>query len=446
MAGKYKPYPAYKTSGVEWLGAIPTGWGAKKLGSLFDERREKVSDKDFAALSVTMNGIVPQLDSAAKTLDVDNRKLVKKGDFVINSRSDRKGSAGLSELDGSVSLISNVLIPREIDGQFIHHLLRSYPFQEEYYRFGKGIVADLWSTNFASMKNITLPVPTKLEQIQIAAFLDRETAKIDELIAKQQRLIELLEEKRQAVISHAVTRGLNPNVLMRPSGIDWLGDIPTHWGTPKLFNVSTRIGDGLHSTPIYQDGTSYYFINGNNLNDGQILTGENTKEVPKSEFNKHFIKLDKRSVLMSINGTIGKLAIYNDENIILGKSAAYINCAENLEPRFLLHFLSCDQSKKYYDLEITGTTIFNLSLNSIRQMKSCVPPLNEQREIVNFCDNQKVKFDLLLTKVQSAISLLKERRTALISATVTGKIDIRDWQPQQPNSTQQFEAMETIRA
>jgi type I restriction enzyme, S subunit len=238
MAGagqaKYRPYPAYKPSGVEWLGDIPEGWKTTRLKSLFDERREKVSDKDFQALSVTMKGIVPQLENAAKTDDGDNRKLVREGDFVINSRSDRKGSSGVSSLDGSVSLISTVLCPKGIAPEFVHHLFKSYNFQEEFYRFGKGIVADLWSTNFASMKNITVPVVPHPEQNKIAAFLDYETAKIDALIAKQQRLIALLEEKRQAVISHAVTKGLDPAAPLRPSGIDWLGDVPAHWEMKRV--------------------------------------------------------------------------------------------------------------------------------------------------------------------------------------------------------------------
>jgi len=186
-------YPKYKDSGVEWLGEVPEHWTLRRLGYCFDERREKVSDRDYPPLSVTKNGIVPQLETAAKTDDGDNRKRVCAGDFVINSRSDRKGSAGVADIDGSVSLICTVLAPRaEVLPAFVHHLLRSMPFQEEFYRFGKGIVADLWSTNYGEMRNILLAVPAIPEQSAIAAFLDRETAKIDALIAEQQRLIELL--------------------------------------------------------------------------------------------------------------------------------------------------------------------------------------------------------------------------------------------------------------
>ena len=154
MVSRYKSYPIYRDTGLEWLGELPKHWQIKRLGQFFKERREKVSDKDYSALSVTKQGIVPQLENAAKTDAGDNRKLVRKNDFVINSRSDRKGSSGVSEFEGSVSLISIVMKPRGINPQFAHHLLRSYPFQEEFYRYGKGIVADLWSTNSSEMKNI----------------------------------------------------------------------------------------------------------------------------------------------------------------------------------------------------------------------------------------------------------------------------------------------------
>ncbi len=223
-------YPKYQDSGVDWLGSVPAHWRVRRLGYFFDERREKVSDKDFAALSVTKNGIVPQLETAAKSDDTDNRKKVCAGDFVINGRSDRKGSSGAADVDGSVSLINIVLRPlTEIDIRFAHHLLRSVPFQEEFYRHGKGIVADLWSTSFSEMRNIALAMPTANEQSAIAAFLDRETAKIDALIAEQEKLVALLAEKRQATISHAVTKGLNPNPPKLRNAV-----VPAHAGIQRL--------------------------------------------------------------------------------------------------------------------------------------------------------------------------------------------------------------------
>lgn len=166
-------YPEHRVTGQGWLPCIPSHWNCQKLGSLFTERKVKVSDKEFIPLSVTKSGIVPQLANAAKTNDGDNRKLVFTGDFVINSRSDRKGSSGISLLDGSVSLINIVLIPRGVlTRRYIHYLMRSHAFIEEFYRNGRGIVADLWTTRYSEMKSIYLPVPPEKEQDQIAQYLE----------------------------------------------------------------------------------------------------------------------------------------------------------------------------------------------------------------------------------------------------------------------------------
>ena len=187
------------------LTGAPSGWPVKRLGQLFKERKLKVSDKDFVPLSVTMKGIVPQLDTAAKTDDGDNRKAVFEGDYVINSRSDRKGSGGVSQIRGSVSLISTVLQPKEIYRPFAHHLLRSTAFQEEFYRWGHGIVADLWTTRYSEMKNIRLAIPDLDTQKAIAAFLDRETARIDRLIEKKERQAQLVRERSSSLIEKSIT-------------------------------------------------------------------------------------------------------------------------------------------------------------------------------------------------------------------------------------------------
>ena len=207
-----KPYPEYKPTGLAWLPEIPKHWKSAKIRELFTERIQKASDKEFAPLSVSKGGIVPQIATVAKTDNGDNRKRVKVGDFVINSRSDRKGSSGISAYDGSVSLINIVLNPRaKENGRFLHYLLKSIPFTEEYYRNGRGIVADLWTTRYSEMKTISVPVPPADEQAQIVRYLDAMTAKINKLIRAKKRQIALLQEQKQAIINQAVTRGLDPN-------------------------------------------------------------------------------------------------------------------------------------------------------------------------------------------------------------------------------------------
>lgn len=214
----------YILNNPAWLGEIPSHWDRKKMGSLFTERKVKVSDKEYPPLSVAKIGVVPQLDTAVKTDAGDNRKLVCSGDFVINSRSDRKGSCGVSELDGSVSLINIVLTPRsQWNNRYVHYLLRSQPFAEEYYRNGRGIVADLWTTRYSEMKSILLPIPPRPEQDQIVRFLDWKVASINRLINIKKAEIKRLEELKLTRLFAIVTQGLNEKVELIDSGIEHIG-------------------------------------------------------------------------------------------------------------------------------------------------------------------------------------------------------------------------------
>ncbi len=195
-----------KSSSIEWIGDIPKHWEIKRINEAFDERSIKVSDKDFPPLSVTRNGVVPQLENVAKTMHNDGRKLVKCGDYVINSRSDRRGSSGLATQDGSVSVINIVLKPKKnFFGKYLHHLFRNYYFIEEFYRNGKGIAYDLWSTKYSLMRTISFPVPPLEEQIQIANYLDEKTQKIDTIIETIEKKIKVLKEFRKTLINDVVT-------------------------------------------------------------------------------------------------------------------------------------------------------------------------------------------------------------------------------------------------
>ncbi|HJD72924.1 MAG TPA: restriction endonuclease subunit S [Enterobacter roggenkampii] len=423
---KYKAYPEYKDSGVEWLGMVPSHWNIKRLGQFFEERRDKVSDKDYPPLSVTMQGIVPQIDTAAKTDAGDNRKLVLKNDFVINSRSDRKGSSGVSQLIGSVSLISIIMEPKRINPKFAHHLLRSYPFQEEFYRYGKGIVADLWSTNSSEMKNILIPELADDESNAIACFLDHETAKIDNLIEKQQQLIELLKEKRQAVISHAVTKGLNPDVPMKDSGVEWLGEVPEHWSL-KSFRYACLIyrgkfGHRPRNDPSLYDG-DYPFIQ-----TGDVARASKFIETYSQTLNEKGKAVSQLfpsgTLMMAIAANIGDTAI-------LGFEAYAPDSVVGFKPYQNLHleFLRYSFMAALPALEQTSTqsTQANLNIDRIGAVKAVFPPLEEQLDIIDYLDNMLCSYDSIEENANQAIQLLQERRTALISAAVTGKIDVRDW-------------------
>lgn len=201
------PSVPMKDSGVEWIGSIPEEWKIFTIGTLFSYRNEKVSDKVFPPLSVSQRGVVPQIETVAKTDSGDNRKKVLSGDFVINSRSDRKQSCGLSKLNGSVSLINIVLTIRNksILLDYTKWLLKNYGFADEFYRWGHGIVSDLWTTTWQEMKSILLPIPTIREQQQIADYLDDKCGKIDQLIAIKQQKIDKLQQYKKSLIYEYVT-------------------------------------------------------------------------------------------------------------------------------------------------------------------------------------------------------------------------------------------------
>ena len=425
-------YPKYKASGVEWLGDVPEHWDTRRLGFYFRERRQKVSDTDFEPLSVTMQGIVPRIDTAAKSDDGENRKQVCVGDFVINSRSDRKGSAGVSTLSGSVSLISTVLEPQDaVVGEFIHHLLRSVDFQEEYYRYGKGIVADLWSTNFSEMRNIRLAIPPVTEQTKIASFLDRETSKIDGLVGEQRRLMELLKEKRQAVISHAVTKGLNPHAPLKPSDIEWLGDVPEHWRVGKLgYACKLRGGFAFSAADFGADGV--VVVRMNNLKRGQLDLTEAAR-IPESCCNEA-VALAAGDLVWGMSGSTGETGSLGNYARVRAED---LPCQLNQRVgRFVVaksllnldFFENVIQTAYFYEqvmLLVTGTAQFNVSSEQVQSCLIALPTIDEQRAIADFLDRETAAMDALTAEAERGIELLQERRTALISAAVTGQIDVR---------------------
>jgi type I restriction enzyme, S subunit len=427
-------YEAYKDSGVEWLGDVPKQWETKRLGHFFDDRREKVSDQEFEPLSVTKNGVVPQLETAAKTDDNDNRKRVCAGDFVINGRSDRRGSAGISDRDGSVSLINIVLSPTsEIDLGFAHNLLRSVPFQEEFYRYGKGIVADLWSTNFSDMKNIVLAVPGRAEQTAIADFLDRETAKIDALVEEQQRLIALLKEKRHAAISHAVTKGLNPNAPMKDSGVEWLGEVPAHWAVVPLgYRYEVQLGRMLNEERATGENPHPYLrvfdVQWNSIN---------TEDLPTMDFPPEAqsrYRLQPGDLMVNEGGSyVGRSAIWRGEieecyyQKALHRLRSLDRSSDTAE--FLLYVMEMATKLEVFVAGGNQTTIDHLPAEQLREYRFVFPPHDEQLEIARELAGQLTDLDALLREAEAGITLLQERRSALISAAVMGKIDVRGLVP-----------------
>ena len=434
MMKSIKPYEKYKNSGIAWLGDIPESWEVVKLGSLFSERREKVSDTEFKPLSVTKNGIVPQLDNAAKTMHGDNRKKVCKGDFVINSRSDRKGSSGLAKEDGSVSVINIALKPRDINPKYSEYLLKNYFFKEEYYRFGRGIVADLWTTRYSEMKNMELPKTHSKEQEKIANFLDYKTAKIDRFIAKKKQLIKLLNEQKAGIINDAVTKGLNPNAKTKPSGIEWLGDIPAHWEVKKLKGICKAFGRigfrGYKTTDLVSRGEGAVTISTSNMK-YDFMTFEKCTYLSWDKYEESpEIKIFNDDIIMVKTGsTYGKVGIVKnlDEKATINPQLLVLK-EVGINPNYLYLLLKSNLVQTQVKTEVIGSTIPTISQTKILNFRLVVPPRSEIESILRSLEKETATINKTITTIEKEITLVQEYRTALIAEAVTGKIDVRDYE------------------
>ncbi|WP_228203028.1 restriction endonuclease subunit S [Acinetobacter baumannii] len=384
-----------------------------------------------APLSVTKHGIVPQLEHAAKSDNGDNRKLVRKGDYVINSRSDRKGSSGLADLDGSVSLINIVLTPfKTIHPKFSHYLLRSYLFQEEFYKYGHGIVADLWTTNYEDMRNIHLALPSVSEQTQISNFLEQETTRIDTLIAKQEKLIELLEEQRKSIISHAVTKGLNPNAPMKDSGVEWLGEVPNDWNLSRLDAVSKIVrGNSAFSKMDLLESGKYvalqygktYKVNEINESFGSYVNQEFFKKSQITEFGD--------IILISTSETLedlGHSCFYARHDVGLIGGEQFLLKPKNQNFGKYIYYATKAFSS-YLQRYATGLKVFRFNLDDLKKIYIPDISLVEQQKIAEFLDKETARIDISVLKQKSLIEKLKEYRASIISHAVTGKIDVREF-------------------
>lgn len=417
-------YEEYQETPALWIDFIPTNWKSRKVRELFIERRVKVSDKDYPALSVCKAGIVPQLSTAVKTDSGDNRKLVKKGDFVINSRSDRKGSSGISPYDGSVSLINISLKPiTEENPRFLHYLLRSSPFTEEYYRNGRGLVADLWTTRYDELRNIFLPIPSRQEQDKIVCFLDWKMTEIAHFVKEKRTEIKFLRELRSSLINNAVTRGINPNVLLKPSGQAWIEQIPEHWQmlySKKMFAL--RNGRALPSdeqlTASQKHGviSQAEFMSIENRRITVVMTGD--------DILKHVEAGDFVISMRSFQGGI-------EYSHVTGKiSSAYVMLIPNHELVYDRYFRWLLKSPSYIKA-LQGTSDLVRDGQALRYAnfaKVYLPqvPLDEQEAIADYLDEMCPKIDAMIDAIHAEIALVQELRIKTISDVVTGKVDVRD--------------------
>lgn len=418
-----------KDSGIPWIGKIPEHWEASKIGQLYDNRYVRVSDKDFEPLSVTMQGILPQLETAAKTDDGDNRKLVRKGDFAINSRSDRRGSCGISPQDGSVSLINLILAPRtSMNADYYNWLFHTTLFADEFYSWGHGIVADLWTTRWQEMKNIAIPVPPLAEQERIASYLDEKCGEIDELIDIEQQMISDLESYRQAVITEAVTHGLNPDVPVKETTSFWLPKIPAHWELHYLRGISKgfRKGNGITKEDLIPDGNiacvrygDLYTKYNHHISDIHCRTNVSKIQNPVyAAYGDIYFTCSGEDV-----DAIGKSAAYlSDEDCLIGGDLIIMKHSQN--PKFLGYSLDSIISQKQKSYGKSKLKVVHTSVKDLKNVAVAIPPLSEQKKIAEYLDAKCSEIDELIKVKQEKIETLKQYRQSLIFEAVTGKITI----------------------
>lgn len=417
-----------KDSGIPWIGQIPEHWNASKIGQLYDNRYERVSDRDYEPLSVTMQGILPQLETAAKTDDGDNRKLVRKGDFAINSRSDRRGSCGISPQDGSVSLINLILAPRtSMDAGYYNWLFHTSLFADEFYSWGHGIVADLWTTRWQEMKNIAIPVPPKEEQERIAVWLDAKCGEIDELVEVEQQMISDLEAYRQAVITEAVTHGLDPNTPTINSNNEWIGNVPKNWETipvQHFFEFRNGYTPSKSDSSFWTNGSIPWYRmedirkSGRRLKESiQYITPEAVKNGGMFEAGSYIMAMCTASIGEHAILIVDSLANQRFINLKVRKSLI-----ERIDRQYI-----------YYYMFILGrfcretaiiTTFPFADITQVRNFIVPTPPLSEQQAIAEYLDAKCAEIDNLIKIKQEKIETLKQYRQSLIFEAVTGKTAI----------------------
>ena len=406
-----------------WFGKTPNHWEIKRIGQLYRERKVKVSDKDYPPLSVTMKGIIPQMEHAAKTDAHDDRKLILKGDFVINSRSDRRGSCGISSFDGSCSLINTVLVPRKaMNPKYYNWFFHTIRFAEEFYRWGHGIVDDLWTTNYDEMKRIFLPVPTMEEQEKISVYLDVKCASIDEAINRHKSLIDKIENHKRGYIISSIM-GIRPNRKLKDSNIVWMPKIPNEW---EVIHFRFVFGERKHKNAGLIEKNlltlSYGKIKRKDINSNEGLlpaSFEGYNIVEKGDIVMRLLDLQNdwnslRTGLVTERGivTSAYVTLYPKREL----NSAYF--------RYLLH--SYDLKKVFYTM---GEGIRqSLKYDDIgRNLLIPIPSMEEQNEIVSAIKEVETKSDMAIARHQQIIEKLEEYRKSIIYNAVTGKIDCRGY-------------------
>ena len=446
MGGEqYRPYPAYKDSGVEWLGEIPAHWEVKasrreftiQLGKMLQPTARGPQDSEIPYFkaqhvqweTVRTTGMPIMWADPADEVQYG----VLDGDLLV-CEGGEVGRAGIVRNPPDRAIIQNALHRVRSTGtssiRLLIYLLKHAASQGWFEILcNRATIAHFTSEKFG---DLPIPTPPLSEQRAIAAFLDRETAKIDALVAKKERLIELLQEKRTALISDAVTKGLDPDVPLKDSGVEWLGEIPAHWEIMRLKQASRIQGGFAFSTDSFRS-EGIPVVRMNNIRRG-VLDLDDVVRIPEHK-GKDAFALNEGDIIYGLSGSIGATGSLGNYAVVRkGDTPAQLNqrvarfrpMIDRIAEKFLVGSL---QTSVFYEQVLsytTGTAQFNVSTNDIGNVVLALPPIKEQRAIAAFLDSETAPINALMARVREAIDCLNELRTALISAAVTGKIDVRE--------------------
>lgn len=402
-----------KDSGIEWIGEIPNDWNISQIGQLYIERRKKVSDKNYTPLSVTMNGVLYQLSSAAKTDAHDDRKLVKQGDFVINSRSDRRGACGISKYNGSVSLINIVLKPNEnMNSSYYEWLFHTSVFSDEFYKWGHGIVDDLWTTKWQDMKKIAVPVPDLSEQKKIADFLDKRCEKIDRLIQKQQAYCELLNQYKYSLYTEKAKKlNCKRTVLGRiVKNIEqgW-SPAPAERNDDGNWNVLTlaavKYGEFISDEIKCFNGSIEKCGNLSLKRGDFLLTRSNTRELVGQ---------------VCVVDEDVKKTIFSDLIYRMTFDRRYV------DPEYLKYYFQTAMMRQQISRDAHGSssTMVKITHKDIKMWEVELPTLVEQKKYINEMRKKTAIINKLLNNHNQYTELLKDYKKSLIYEYVTGKKEV----------------------
>jgi len=440
MIADLEPYPAMKDSGVEWLGKVPEHWDVIPNRALFTELKER-DHPDEQMLSVTITrGVIRQqallADGSKKdgsNQDKSAYKLVRPGNIAYNKMRAWQGAVGVSGYRGIVSPAYVVQRPRDgADSRYLHYLLRTPAFAKEAERWSYGITSDMWSLRPEHFKMIYGCMPPLPEQAAIVRFLDHADRRIRRYIRAKQKLIKLLQDQKQAIIHRAVTRGLDPNVRLKPSGVEWLGDVPEHWEVRKLGQIAVSFRTGpfgsiLHQSDYVEGGTP--LINPTHMRRGSIVENPRCSVPPAVAHRLSHYCLDKHDLIFSRRGELGRCALVRDREIgwLCGTGSIRVRVAyRGIVPEYLIQALQVRWVGEYLSLFSVGATMDNLNTGILKGVPVLVPPANEQRHVLDGIAQETRNIARAMADAEREIDLLREYRTRLIADVVTGKLDVRE--------------------